>query len=241
MRAIWENSPQPDTKIWRYFKTNRFIEFLETSKLHFASANQFQDRFEGSVAIQSPNYLVDPRYAEIDGAEKAFRELKRLTKISCWHCASFESDAMWKLYADFHKGVAIQTTPSLLLGSIAPFRLRPDYGEEDILAGEVRYLDLTQVRLSESMERRFFYKHEAFAWEQEYRLAISLRMAEESGVSVPEGGISLLSIPAGFIERIVIGPHLSGDDQELIRTEVAKVGLEGKIVQSSLLFTPRYI
>lgn len=100
MRAIWEDSFQPDTKIWRYFKPSRFIEFLETSELHFASANQFEDRFEGSVAIQSPHYLVDPRYAEIDGVEKAFRELKRLTKISCWHCASFESDAMWKLYAD---------------------------------------------------------------------------------------------------------------------------------------------
>lgn len=80
-----------------------------TGELYFASAREFDDKFEGAVAIVSPEYKIDPRYAKTEGTEKAFEELKRLIKVSCWHRSLYESDAMWQLYADKWKGVAIQT------------------------------------------------------------------------------------------------------------------------------------
>ena len=56
---------------------------LSDNQIYFASANQFIDPFEGAVAVQM-NAPRDPRYAEMEPTERAFFELKRLTKISCW-------------------------------------------------------------------------------------------------------------------------------------------------------------
>src|SRR4051812_44504506 len=91
--------------VWRYFKLDQFIEFINTSSLYFASARQFEDKFEGAVAVMPFGFPVDPRYAEPDNVDRAFEQLKRLTKISCWHKAVYESDAMWQLYANKKKGV----------------------------------------------------------------------------------------------------------------------------------------
>lgn len=40
-----------ETKIWRYFKFNRFIELLENKNIYFTAATQFEDPFEGVVSI----------------------------------------------------------------------------------------------------------------------------------------------------------------------------------------------
>ncbi len=168
-------------QLWKYFRPGRFISILNDNKVYFASANQFTDPFEGAVAVQVNAPPSDPRYSEMERTELAFFELKRLTKISCWHRAAYESDAMWKLYAGEHKGIAICTTPDRMRAAFKPFRLKPEYGVEDLWAGPVDYVDLTQVRMTGvGMLGRFFFKHQAFEWEREFRLAISLRTAEES-------------------------------------------------------------
>lgn len=40
-----------DESLWRYFKVNRFLELLNSNKIYFASARQFEDPFEGAVAV----------------------------------------------------------------------------------------------------------------------------------------------------------------------------------------------
>jgi len=65
-----------------------------------------------------PDFPVDPRYQEREFLEQAYFRFRRLMKISCWHRADYESDAMWKLYAAESKGVAICSTPDRMR---APF------------------------------------------------------------------------------------------------------------------------
>lgn len=176
MRDIWDNGIDGSESLWRYLTVERCAYLFENARVYFAAATQF---LEGAVAVQPHGFPIDPRYPELDSAEHAFRELKRLTKINCWHRADYESDAMWKLYAGASKGVAICSTPDRMREAFHPFRLAPNYGVEDLWAGQVRYEDLLKVRMKVSMLHRFFYKHQAFAWEREFRLAISVRMAEE--------------------------------------------------------------
>ena len=97
MRSVWNAELNWGEALWRYLKTERFVWMVENSCAYFAAATQFLDRFEGAVAVMPPDFSIDPRYEEPSGGEKAFRELKRLTKINCWHRADYESDAMWKL------------------------------------------------------------------------------------------------------------------------------------------------
>lgn len=241
MRHVWKTDLDLDVSLWRYFKTQRFIQLLESSTIYFAAAHQFEDPFEGAVAVQSPEYKVDLRYAEMEHAERAFKELTRLTKINCWHRADFESDAMWKLYAGFSKGVAVQTTLKKLSESLEPFRLAENYGDEVLWGGNVEYEDLTQVRLKTSMLERFFYKHQAFAWEREFRLAISVRMAEEYGVKVPRDGVSVGIQCAAMIGRVILGPSLTAEDQQAISDAATTAGIDDRVETSTLLFNPRYV
>lgn len=240
MRIIGNQELDMSAPLWRYFKTERFLELLQSSHLYFASARQFEDRFEGAVAVLPAGFPVDPRYAGIEPHERAFEELRRLIKVSCWHRASYESDAMWQLYAGSRKGVAIRTNPDRIRASAKPFRLKPEYGHENLWAGNVSYIDLLQERLRVGMMERFWYKHMAFSWEREFRLAVSVRMAEEFGVQVPEHGVMVeFDIPQ-LVDSIYLGPSLSEGNIAAIRDAAKAHGLENRVRVTSMLGTPRY-
>lgn len=241
MRHIWNNESVGDEVLWRYFKPHRFESTLNSRRLHFAAARQFDDPFEGAVAVLPHDFPVDSRYAQMDYAERAFEQLRRLTKISCWHRANYESDAMWKLYAAARKGVAIRTTTERLRRSLAPFRLAPEYGEEEAYWGSVRYVDLHKEKLDVSMERRFFFKHRAFEWEREFRVAISVRMAEEFAVTVPEHGVEVEFDPSTLIDAVCLGPELSDAERDRVRETCTRNRLECQLVTSTLLGRPRYV
>lgn len=241
MRAIWDDEPiNANTILWRYYRVDRLIESLRSGMLYFASARQFEDPFEGAVAVLAHDFPIDPRYAEPNITDRAFEQLRRLTKINCWHRAEYESDAMWKLYAGMRKGVAIRTTTERLRTSLRPFRLAPEYGEEEPFWGSVKYVDLHTERLNVGTEQRFFFKHRAFEWEREFRIIISVRLAEEYGVSVPEDGINVSFDPSVLIESIYLGPNLSVNDQKAIFEVCEACRLKTRFVTSTLLGKPRY-
>ena len=242
LRKIGDTAVEGNETLWKYFCFERFLSTLAESQLYFASANQFIDPFEGAVAVQLNVPPPDPRYAEMESVEHAFFQLKRLTKISCWHRADYESDAMWKLYAGEHKGIAICTTPDRMHAAFKPFRLKPEYGVEDLWGGPVQYIDLTQVRMRDvAMLDRFFFKHRAFEWEREYRLAISVRVAEEFGVRVPDHGILVDVDLSVLIERIVLGSTTTETERATVAQHVAAAGLSDRLELSTLLGRPRYV
>lgn len=228
-------------KLWRYFKTERFIEFLRTGQLYFASARQFADPFEGAVAVLPHDFPTDPRYADPLEFESPWESLRDLIKVSCWHRADYESNAMWELYAGASKGVAITTNPNRIEAAVRPFKLQANYGAETLWYGDVQYVDLTKERLRVGDVKRFWYKHLAFAWEREYRLGISLVQASEWVPDVPELGIKVDFSVGDLIDRIVLGPALAKDEIDAIRDAVQAAGIEGRIDVSSMLGRPRYL
>jgi hypothetical protein len=240
VRIIGNQGLDMNEPLWRYFKTERFLDFLQFNHLYFASARQFQDPFEGAVAVLPPGFPVDLRYKEPGFGEKAFEELRRLTKISCWHRAGYESDAMWQLYAGLRKGVAIRTNADRIRAAAKPFHLKQEYGHEELWAGNVNYVDLVKERLCADMMERFWYKHMDFSWEREFRLAVSVRSAEEFGVQVPEHGVKVEFEAPQLIEQIYLGPSLPEDEAVAIRLAAKAHGLEDRIRVSSMLGTPRY-
>jgi len=240
LRSITGGETGKDEKLWRYLSVERFLSLIDDGRLYFASANEFADSFEGAVSVDADGQSTRDHGAA-SWSDNAFRELKRLTKISCWHRADFESDAMWKLYAAEHKGVAICTTTEHLLAAFKPFRLKPQYGAEELWYGPVNYIDLTAGRIKRTgMLDRFFIKHRAFEWEREFRLAISLRGAEEFGVPVPDLGI-FVQVDVGVLaDRILIGSTITAAEQALVKERVMRAGLGDRLEVSSLLGTPRY-
>ncbi|WP_241202578.1 DUF2971 domain-containing protein [Caballeronia sp. SBC2] len=240
VKEIWVDHPvSGDQVLWRYFRFDRFMEAIESRTLYFASAREFDDPFEGATAVTLPA-PKDPRFNEIAPDEKAFEELRRLTKISCWNRGASESEAMWKLYASERKGIAVKTTAKKLAESLQPYRLSPEYADENFVWGEVRYVDLTSVRLNEGMLARFFCKHLAFESERELRVAISLRLAEEYGVNVPERGIRIHFVPETLLQQVILGPELPTDQRNEAVNACTRLGLGHLVETSTLLWTPRY-
>jgi hypothetical protein len=212
---------------------------LENAKLYFAATTQFADRFEGAAAVLPPDFPIDPRYLEPEQMDEINRRFKRLYKVNCWHRADYESNAMWHLYAEQSKGVAICSTPDRMRAAINPFRLRPTWGTEDLWAGPVRYVDLLQVRLRSLGNDRYFHKHRAFEWEREFRLLISLLQADEFTGEAPDDGIEVEVKLDALIERVMVGPELSKDEMEIVIEQSKKAALGDRICKSSLLGEPR--
>ncbi|HEY1804868.1 MAG TPA: DUF2971 domain-containing protein [Terracidiphilus sp.] len=227
--------------MWRYFKVERFLWTLQNARLYFAASTQFTDRFEGATAVLPPDFPVDPRFQQMEGSEGAFFALRKLMKISCWHREEYESDAMWKLYAEQSKGVAISTTADRMKKAIQPFRLQPSYGIEDLWAGPVAYHDLMAVRLRPLGKKIYFAKHRAFSWEKEFRLLISPEMASEFVPDIPEDGIEVSVDLDALIEHIMLGPELSAEDRDHIVAKSREIGLGDRVRKSSLLGQPRFI
>lgn len=240
MRHIWEDDLDREQMLWRYMPVHRFTELVQSSEIYFAAITQYADPFEGAVAVIPEHVQPDPRYSEGDPFDHAFKQLRVLNKASCWHKETVESDAMWRLYAGDHKGVAIRTTVAALESAILPFRLKPEYGPEEPYFGEVRYIDLQKERLPATTEKRFFFKHNAFSWEKEFRVIFSLRSASEFGVNIPDQGIRVSVDLSALIEAVIFGPHLSEKDKNNLINALSGANLAGRTISTSLLGSPRY-
>jgi len=107
-------------------------------------------------------------------------------------------------------------------------------------ANPVRRSYTDKVRGAGTLER-FFYKHRAFEWEREFRLAISVRTAEEFGVPVPEDGIEVSVDLDVLIDHIIVGPKISAPEQEQVAVLASDAGFGDRLRFSSLLGKPRYI
>jgi hypothetical protein len=224
------------TRLWRYFDLPKFQSLIECQALYFASAREFEDRFEGSIpstlAARLRENIPEPIAAH---SSKAFEELRRLTKISCWHMNEGESAAMWSLYVRDKRGIALRTTVDRLTSAIQPYRIQPHYAEERIWMGPVRYIDYrTEHMLGSLGLGRFFHKRRSFAHEQEFRVVVQLTLAEEFGVRVPEKGIFVPVDMSCLCEAIHLAPETDEELRHTIENLVARAGLSIPVSQSEM-------
>ncbi|GEM19649.1 hypothetical protein NONS58_10430 [Nitrosococcus oceani] len=63
MRNATDQDIDENEHLWRYLKTERFVDLLQTGELYFVAARQFQDPFEGATAVLPPDASIDPRYS----------------------------------------------------------------------------------------------------------------------------------------------------------------------------------
>ncbi len=238
-----------DTVIWRYMSLPR-LRSLFNDGLYFAAAHQFDDTFEGAIADEEVAarrawaervYPDDPggREEMFERVSGAFADLRRMMKISCWHCAEIENIAMWERYLpDGAPGVAIQSTVGQLKAALHPFRLMPEYGEERIFVGAVRYIDYRSDGMLDRHERGvFLHKRAEYRDEREIRAILSLRVAAEFNVSIPTDGVLVDIDRDVLVSGVRVRPPAALEE---VRQLVARAGLECPVEPSGLDTSPTY-
>jgi len=253
MKRVYE-VPAPTDLLWRYMDLSKFIFLIEKQELFFSVAKNFSDPFEGAKGIETRKDKWDSFYTEFFkkailtipeadpmrfSEEELSSEAQRLlfdlhlggqaardyTFINCWHLSSYESEAMWRLYAkDITNAIAIQTTFQRLYEAL--------YKEPTIAIGKIQYIDFSK-RFT-SVNDAFWYKQKSFDHEKEVRLvAVDNARRGQPGVSFPID-INLL------IESIYVSPYAPLWFYDVVESILDKYCLGKSILQSQMKAIPFY-
>ena len=245
--------PDPTDKLWRYMDLGKFIHLISTGKLYFASADSFEDPFEGAKGIAERKEKWDSFYLDFlreairtvpgatqemlapDHIEKESQRLlaelnhsgdgqRRHTFISCWHFNSFESEAMWKLYSvNIRNAIAIQTTAERLYLALAR--------DPQIDIGKVKYIDYDKSFAS--INGACWYKRKSFEHEREVRAIKTDFSVETQGLYIPIDVTEL-------IETIYVSPYAPKWFEEVVYSIKEKYIIQAPVVASEMAKKPFY-
>jgi hypothetical protein len=252
MKHIWgapRTSKAKAIALWRYFPTDNLLRTLAGSALYFSAAKQFEDQYEGAIRVVSSDLPGFPVGTQASAFNAFFGNTRNHYKASCWHESSIENALMWQAYASAGKGAAICTTLDRVVDAIQPYRLGRGPLNDVLWCGRVKYIDLTKENVPSNAEppvgmvKRFFFKHNAFEPEREFRFLADLHhyTGAVGDPKPPALGILVTVDLTRLIEAIVIGPGLSQEDRAKLMKAAALAGLSDRFRDSSLRHSPRFL
>jgi hypothetical protein len=210
-----------DIPVWRYMDFTKYVSMLQNGGIYLPTVAMLEDPFEGSYARGNRELrpLVHKHMPPAFGltAGKMVQRLRGHVAVSCWHMNERESAAMWKLYAQTHEAVCVQTT----------FRkLKAAMGEQ-ARVGMVRYVDYETGWIPESHPLApFIYKRKSFEHEREVRAIIEpLEMAallKEERNEARGAGQWVKFDFAETIEQVLVAPDAPPWFLELVRQVTAR-------------------
>ncbi len=194
----------------------KFVSMLQNDALFFPSVAMLVDPFEGSYArgneeLRPRVHNHMPNRFHLTAGE-IVKRLRGHVSVSCWHSNEQESAAMWKLYAQTHEAVCVQTT----------FRKLQTAMDGQARVGMVRYVDYDKGWIPESNPLApFLYKRKSFEHEREVRAIIEpanmTALLKQEGESPTAMGRWIKINVAETIERVLIAPDAPAWFLELVR------------------------
>jgi len=242
-----------------YMKTDPFEGFLPAVCLE-ADANPFKDLIGDMEPVLSTLKTMcsdagqEAARNALEKAETAFKDLKDTPKrfflpirqciaVSCWHANPYESEAMWRLYSERGKAVAIETTVDDFKAAIESRKT-----EHLVHIHRVKYVDFFDKSLQPKDcvvggHRAPLLKRKSYEHENEVRAFIGRRMPDN-----PREMLNLdywqpapVKLPIDvhlLVKRVHVSPYSSGG---LFENSVKKIceafGFGTDIVQPSRLLS----
>lgn len=228
--------PSDDSVIWRFLDLAKFISLLKERSLFMTRADKFEDQFEGAVCTLADSDKYDAAlydyYSDIlegkpvgeqliENEHYAIQLMRKNSFLSCWFEGSYESIAMWRLYASGKeaKGVAIKSTVGMLKKAIG----------HTVEIGRIEYIDYSKEwpNANEALWRKrlsFEYEHE-----------IRVRIITEGGLSpIPPEFMSLPVNLDELIESVYVSPLAESWFKDVVEDVLRKYGLDKKVYHSTL-------
>ena len=223
-----------DEDIWRYMDLPKFISLLRTDALWFARVDTFEDKWEGiSRHIPFPSSKEGhPAYLNFVKTHCRWRKsLNKRVFINCWTLEQ-ESIPMWKNYASFDSGIAVQSTVGRVTHSVKMSGFNLQEG------GLVEYYDaLSEADFDYSSAINFSWpkafelhlrKRSCFSFEREWRaLIIGNEKNRKKGIEVPV-------VVNDLIERVLVSPLATASFLKTVTVVSEKFGLNVSPKKSQL-------
>ena len=165
------------------------------------------------------------------------RNLFRIMKscvVNCWHMNEYESEAMWRLYSENNKGIAIQTTAGELIDSL---------DDDRIFFSEIRYMDFEDKNITINdclvggqwgpLLKRYAFKHE-----QEARLYFA---PKRDYVNISDDEYKFLHEDVDvdidrLIKKVYISPYATEPFISSVKYICSQFGITpDKVIESTLL------
>ena len=140
-------------------KNQTFIQQHEELKRQFAQFHPDADlaTFNAAVNANLANYAAQ--------SNRLIEEVVAKFGVNCWHRSEYESEAMWRLYAE--DCLAIESTIAQLRDS--------NRTEKDVLIQNVRYMDFDRDPIEKGHEQQILVlKRKSFEHEKELRAIVFL-------------------------------------------------------------------
>ena len=228
--------PNSDSIIWRFLDLAKFISLIKEKALFMTRADKFEDQFEGAVCSFEDSDKYDEALKEyysefIEGIQVsdqlvqnehyAIQMIRKNSFLSCWFEGSYESIAMWRLYASGKdsKGVAIKTTVGRLKKAVGRY----------VEVGRIKYIDYSKEwpNANEALWR----KRLSFEYEHEVRV----RVITIGGLSQTPPDFMLLPVDLDvLIESVFVSPMAGTWFKEVVEDVLKKYGLVKVVFHSAL-------
>ena len=232
--------PDDSAKIWRYMDFAKFISLIDKQELFFTRADKFEDPFEGSF----PENCTADKWAKEENLKNHVKEIsinsRKHVHINCWHQNEYESEAMWKLYSQSERGIAICSSIGRLKSCIIDSR--------DVFIGKVKYIDYRKDSVyTGDFFSPFFHKRKSFSHEQEIRALVETtddipieNGEQDYSKEIYLFGLSIKVDLKTLIDKIYISPYAPYWFYELVYSVTKKYGYNFCVNQSELTNIPMF-
>lgn len=123
-------------QLWRYMDLWKLVSMLANRGLYFPVVATLGDQLEAAPLELPEGGLIIEKFQQWH----FWRQWCCTFFVSCWHCASHESGAMWEIYAGRNQGIASNSTFQALSDAFDP--AGADTPPEHLIrAGLVEYID----------------------------------------------------------------------------------------------------
>ncbi len=234
---VFEDPKDDKLKLWRYMDLSKYFSLLDSSCLYFCCASEFRssehqlnDPFEGSFPKIEYEYWIK-EYGE-KNVHDIYNTSSKIIYVNCWHLSEHESIAMWKLYSESNKGIAIKT-------SIANFKNSFEKTIEDIYAGKVQYIDYEKEPYYNNGKHQYqfgnlmvpyIHKRNIFEYEEEYRAIYSGKVPQD------QKGYAIKVDLTKLIEEVILAPYfpnwLYGFINKITNNYLSNVKIKKSIFES---------
>lgn len=233
------DSPDLDSKLWRYISFEAALRTLLFNKLRFTRVALFEDEWEMRRGQKSQENIEEVNKAISNHAQvphmpwpfRFFEDYFRNTNfVSSWTRVSPEHMTMWLAYTKSYSSVAIESS----LRKLSDFDTR---GLDFATVGQVEYSDIDEKEnISRDDRELLFLKRKCFSFEEETRVSIQLSdHTDDSGKLLDTFEID---IPQGTINRVIAHPKMDSQTFELLRYLVFQIDQDVEVAMPKISQKP---